>query len=258
MLRTSILGCPGGSGRASGGVRGGSGRRLGGTWGSPGGSWEGLGGVLVGLGAILKRLCEQSDFRSIFGSIWGGFGGGLGKHFGDKMPSKTHQNLTRFFTSKKSLSKSVLEPSWVDLRSFWVASWGQIMHWHLGKRSVCGNFTFSTKKTSQEASWSDLGWIWTSKTTILGAKNPPRGRPRRAKNETKMTSIFGSIFGSIFDRFWRPRKLRRSSGGGTGGLRGACLRLQRSRKSSISIQTRSDPSGGGGFNRFAHSAGPSC
>ena len=66
MLRKSILGRPGGSGRASGGVRGGSGRRLGGSWGCPGGSGGRLGRVLGALGAILERPLEQSDFGSIF------------------------------------------------------------------------------------------------------------------------------------------------------------------------------------------------
>ena len=66
MLRKSILGRPGGSGRASGGVRGVSGRPLGRSWGSPGGSGGPLGRVLGALGAILERPLEQSDFGSIF------------------------------------------------------------------------------------------------------------------------------------------------------------------------------------------------
>ena len=62
----NILGRPGGSGRASGGVRGGSGRPLGGSWGSPGGPGRRLGRVLGALGAILERPLRQSEFGSIF------------------------------------------------------------------------------------------------------------------------------------------------------------------------------------------------
>ena len=62
----NVLGRPGGSGRASWGIRGGSRRPLGGSWGSPGGSGGRLGRVLGALGAILDRLLRQSDFGSIF------------------------------------------------------------------------------------------------------------------------------------------------------------------------------------------------
>ena len=81
-VRKSILGRPGRSKRASGGVRGGSGRRLGRSWGCPGGSggasWEGLGRSWGDLGATFKAVrcridllidfdCEKGAKREAFG-----------------------------------------------------------------------------------------------------------------------------------------------------------------------------------------------
>ena len=54
-LRKSILGRPGGSGRASGGVPGAPGS-------VPGASWDPLGGVLGRLGALLGRSFLKFNF----------------------------------------------------------------------------------------------------------------------------------------------------------------------------------------------------
>ena len=62
----NVLGRPGGSGRASWGIRGGPGGLLGGPGALRGGSGGRLGRVLGGLGAILERLFEQFNFGSIF------------------------------------------------------------------------------------------------------------------------------------------------------------------------------------------------
>ena len=53
----------------------------------------------------------------------------LGSHLGSpnrpKTAPETSQNLRRFSNTKKSLFKTVLEPSWADLGPFWVPSWIQ-------------------------------------------------------------------------------------------------------------------------------------
>ena len=62
MLRKGLLGRPGGSGRASGGVRGGAWGVLGLSGGLRGASWEGLGRSWGDLGATFKAV----RFRIVF------------------------------------------------------------------------------------------------------------------------------------------------------------------------------------------------
>ena len=53
-----------------------------------------------------------------------------------KMAPKTSQNSRRFSRAKKLLSKSLLGPSWADLRAFWEPSWGSKNRCGIGRRSV--------------------------------------------------------------------------------------------------------------------------
>ena len=85
-----------------------------------------------------------------------------------------------------------------------------------------------------------------------GPKREAKRDPRDTQNETRMTSIFGSILGQISDRFWSPRKWASSSGAECAGP-GKTLEFNKFEDFSKTVQTRSDPSGGGGFNRAARS-----
>ena len=61
------------------------------------------------------------------------------------------------------------------------------------------------------------------------------------------------------ERFGRPKETKAIRGELGCGMRGAWLDSlisKNSKTNSISVWTRSDPSGGGGFNRCAHSAKP--
>ena len=126
---------------------------LGGCFGALAGSWGGilggLGGLLGGLGGLLGRL----------GGVLGDLGRSWG-HLGDpwvalsrfgllvagrwgrlmfqkeakmepkwepkcaKIEDKTDQNRRQRLRRAEKLFKIVLEPSWVDLGSSWVPSWG--------------------------------------------------------------------------------------------------------------------------------------
>ena len=113
---------------------------LGRSWGALGASWANLGGLLVPLGAVLGGLGEVS------GGSWRPLGGTL--HDTKKINKKTIQKMTDLGSQKgpqrepksdlkrtkiedknrcekKHLFKTVLEPSWDDLRPFWDRSWGQ-------------------------------------------------------------------------------------------------------------------------------------
>ena len=60
---------------------------------------------------------------------------------------------------KRRLLKIVLEPSWVDLGSSWVPSWGQ--NRALARAAlVFLKIDFLKKMKVQEATWVDLGSIW--------------------------------------------------------------------------------------------------
>ena len=97
------------------------------SWGVLGGSWRGLGGSWDRLGSLLGRLgppqvvighfkptgpCEPRDL----GALWGA-----------KMEPKWNPRRTKIDVKNevetKRLFKIVLEPSWVDLGSFWGSSW---------------------------------------------------------------------------------------------------------------------------------------
>ena len=74
---------------------------------------------------------------------------------------------------KRRLLKIVLEPSWVDLGSSWVPSWGQNRALALGGARFFENLLFG----ENEGSRGDLRGSWVD----LGAQEAPKWRPRRVK-----------------------------------------------------------------------------
>ena len=76
---------------------------------------------------------------------------------------------------KKKILKIVLEPSWVDLGSSWVPSWGQNRALALGGARFFENRLFGEVRL-QEATWTDLGPIW-------GAKRLQNGSQGGSKSE---------------------------------------------------------------------------
>ena len=76
-----------------------------------------------------------------------------------KIEDKTDQNRRQKRRRKNKLLKIVLEPSWVDLGSSWVPSWGQ--NRALARAAlVFLKIDFWEKMRVQEATWVDLGSIW--------------------------------------------------------------------------------------------------
>ena len=63
-------------------------------------------------------------------------------NMGPKMGAKTDQNRCQKRSRKKKLLKIVLEPSWVDLGSSWVPSWGQNRALALGGTRFFENLIF--------------------------------------------------------------------------------------------------------------------
>ena len=104
------------------------------------------------------------------------------------------------------------------------------------------------------ASWAELGAIWAAKRAQKGGQDEPKTHPKRDQNDIKILIDFWIDFGPNLEA-------RRGVNQPPRGMRGAWLDSLSSKNSktiSKSVQTRSDPSGGGGFNRFAQSARPSC
>ena len=104
--------------------------------------------------------------------------------------------------------------------------------------------------TGLEAFLARLGAILGRTWTDLGAQEGPKGRPKGIQEAPKTSPKLHEIFDRNFDRFWTdfggPGEIR----AWPGGLRGAwldSLSSKNSKKISKTIQTRSDPSGGGGL-----------
>ena len=136
---------------------------LGRSWGLLVASWEPLGGLLEPLegllgplGAVLKGVEKSIDFKSPLGSKKGGgatvFGHPFWHQNRPKTAPKTSQNPRRFSRVKKTLFKTVLEPSWADLEPFWVPSWAQKNRFRIGKRSTGAKSTFLKKISLRKAS----------------------------------------------------------------------------------------------------------
>ena len=88
------------------------------------------------------------------------------------MEPKRHQNRAQFLTSRKYLSKTVLEQSWSHLGAFLEPS--------SGAKTFKIHYVFLaflqkpllTKNASQEPSWTQLGATWGPKGS---QKSPPKG-----------------------------------------------------------------------------------
>ena len=94
---------------------------LGALW---GGSWGGLGRSCGDLGSAFGAVKFLIDFLIDFGRQKGAQREAFGEPKSSKIGAKTSPNLRRFSTPKKFVFKSLLEPSWADLGTFWVPSWG--------------------------------------------------------------------------------------------------------------------------------------
>ena len=130
---------------------GGSGKVFWSSWRVWGGILGGLGGLLGGLGGLLGDLGRSWGHLGgpwvalgRFGPNKVGQGGGLMFQKEAKMEpkwepkyakieDKTDQNRRQKRRRKKKLLKIVLEPSWVDLGSSWVPSWGRRMGFRRGE-----------------------------------------------------------------------------------------------------------------------------
>ena len=97
------------------------------------------------------------------------------------MRPKTDQNRCQKRSRKKMVLKIVLEPSWADLGSSWVPSWGQ-------NRAVAAAALIFSKidvleeKWCQDACWDDLGSIWVAQRGRLGR---PKGTQEASKTTPK-------------------------------------------------------------------------
>ena len=114
-----------------------------GSGGPPGGllgaSWGLLEAILRGLGLSLFIFYNGS----ISDRFWDDFGpekGGPRDPFGtpnwSKIGPKTIPNLIRFLRPSKSVSKTVLGPSWADLGRFGASSWGPGRRFGVGIPSI--------------------------------------------------------------------------------------------------------------------------
>ena len=126
---------------------------LGASRGDLGASWAALGASWAALGRLLGSSSKNIDFKTAQG------GGGMAV-FGNpfwlpnrpKTIPKTDQNPRRFSRARKTLFKTVLEPSWADLGPFWAPSWGPKSSFRIGKRSMGAKSAFLTKISFQDAS----------------------------------------------------------------------------------------------------------
>ena len=93
------------------------------SWGALGASWAPLGRLGGDQNMTTITWPKKVNFQTPQRRILLRYGGGFGRSKSTQIGAKTRQNLRRFSRAKKLLVKSVLEPSWADLGSFWVSSW---------------------------------------------------------------------------------------------------------------------------------------
>ena len=95
------------------------------------------------------------------------------------------------------LLKTLLEPSWGDLRAFWRPSWGPKNRFRIGKTNTGAKFTFFMKISVQEAFWSELGPIWAAKRVQKGGQKGPKRHQKRDQNDINFLIDFLIDFGPI-------------------------------------------------------------
>ena len=95
------------------------------------------------------------------------------------------------------LLKTLLEPSWGDLRTFWRPSWGPKNHFYIGKTNTGAKSAFFMKTSVQEAFWCELGAIWAAKRDQKGGQKGPKRHQKRDQNDIKILIDFWSDFGGL-------------------------------------------------------------
>ena len=70
---------------------------------------------------------------------------------GSRKGPKANQNRRQKRCRKKKVLKTLLEPSWGDLRAFWRTSWGSKKHFRIGKTNTGAKFAFFMKISDQDA-----------------------------------------------------------------------------------------------------------
>ena len=150
--------------------------------------WGILGDVLVPLGHLLDPLEVKKNiiFNKDDSTIEkGGFPYICSTGFWDlnrlRMASETSQNSRSFPSANKLLFKSLLEPSWADLGSFWVPSWGPKKRSGIRTCNVWWKLTFLMKISFRNASRTKLDSTWPPK----GPNMTPRWRMKKGPKSTK-------------------------------------------------------------------------
>ena len=116
-----------------------------------------LGAILGPLGPLLGAPWVEDQNLIDFGVD---LGSQKWPQEGPKMDPKMVQNRHRNLTRYKMLSKTLLEPSWVDLGSSWVPSWSQNRAPMQGGARFFENRLFGENEGSRGdlgRSWVDLG-----------------------------------------------------------------------------------------------------
>ena len=232
-----------------GGLLGASGGGPGGLLGGPGALRGGPGGILGGSWAVLGR--SWSDFLSssisdrFFDRFWSPKGCQKGAIWGAKTELKTTKNRSKNHLEKRSRFRSLLRPSWDDLEPILAASWAvlglKIVLW-LQRRSFFEKSTFLNKSGVKTRLGTILGRSGSPKGVVLGGQKGPKRHQKRDQNDIKILIDFLIDFGPILEAQGDPAPEN-------GGMRGPWLDSLSSKNSktiSKSVQSRSDPSGGGG------------
>ena len=103
---------------------------------------------------------------------------------------------------KRRLLKIVLEPSWVDLGSSWVPSWGQNRAPMQGGARFFENRLFEENEASRGdlgRTWANLGAQGGQNGTKMGPKMAPKATPKTIKKKHRFWGDFGVHFFSECD-----------------------------------------------------------
>ena len=125
---------------------------------------------------VTNRVYEEDEaWKSILGGTWVDFDA---KKACKRLPKRTqngYQNLKR----KKMLFGTLLEPSWGDLGSFWVASGTPKCWFFIGFSNVFWNIAFRKKKGPKTNFGTILGQLGVKKAPQKAPKRRPK-RPQKA------------------------------------------------------------------------------
>ena len=152
--------------------------------------------------------------------LWDGFGGQKGAKMRPNFDPRRTKIDVKNKVEERRLLKIVLDPSWVDLGSSWVPSWGQNRALALGGARFSENRLFG----ENEGSRGDLRRSWID----LGAQSAPKWHPKTTPKRSKTMLKTCLKFKSIFDRKWMPITLKLDSK----RTESAALSLQKQAKQS--------------------------